>query len=184
MNKAIFLDRDGTIIRHVDFLNKASQIRLLRGVARAIVSFKKLGFLVIIVTNQPVIARGLITMSQMDKLHQLIIRRLSAESAILDDIYFCPHHPNADLIEFRVKCSCRKPEIGMVLGAIKKYNIDIKKSFFVGDTTVDILTGINAGLRTILVKTGFGGSDKKFEVKPDFEVNNLKGVLKILRNEK
>ena len=136
------------------------------------------------ITNQPVVARGLITLSGIDKLHQLIIDRLNVRNASLDDIYFCPHHPNADLIEFRVKCSCRKPEIGMILEAIKKYNIDIKKSFFVGDTTVDILTGINAGLKTILVKTGFAGSDKKFQVKSDFEVNDLKGVLKILRNAK
>lgn len=182
LRKAIFLDRDGTIIRHVELLHKPSEVKLLPQAARAIKVMNKLGFLVIVVTNQPVVARGMITPKEVDEIHALILRRLRRRNAQVDAVYFCPHHPEATLKKYRLRCRCRKPEIGMILSAVKKYNIDLKKSFMVGDSTRDIQAGNRAKLKTILVKTGLGGKDIwQFESKPDFVIRNLSAAVKIIK---
>ncbi len=182
---AVFLDRDGTIIRQVELLHKPSEVKLLPGAARAIQAFNKLGYLTVIVTNQPVIARGIIGSKEVDEIHALLINRLGRCGAKIDAVYFCPHHPKANVKKYRMACKCRKPEIGMILQAAKKYNIDLKKSFMVGDSTRDVLTGNRAKLKTILVKTGHGGKDVwQFENKPDFVVRNLGEAAKIVKAER
>jgi mannose-1-phosphate guanylyltransferase/phosphomannomutase len=179
---AVFLDRDGTIIRQVELLHKASEVKLLPGAARAIQAFNKLGYLTVIITNQPVVARGISTPEEIDEIHALLIDRLGEKGAKIDAVYFCPHHPKADMKKYRIACKCRKPEIGMILKAAKNHGIDLRKSFMVGDSTRDVQTGNRAKLKTILVKTGHGGKDVwQFESKPDFVVANLSGAAKVIK---
>lgn len=185
-NKAVFLDRDGTINREVDVLRRLSQLKIFPKVAEAIQKLNKAGFLVVVITNQAVVARGWLTEKEIDKIHAVLIKRLAKNGAKIDAVYYCPHHPNANLKKYRLLCSCRKPKPGMILKAIKKYHIDRKKSFMIGDTTRDILAGKRAGLKTIIVRTGYGGKDGYHKnVKPDFVAKDLFGAVKIVqKNEK
>lgn len=181
MSKAVFLDRDGTINCEVNILSDVKQLRLMRGVADAIKKINNLGFLVIVITNQAVVARGLITENELADIHKSLTNRLLKSGAKLDAIYYCPHHPQANIKKYRKECVCRKPNTGMIERAIKNFKIDIKKSFLVGDTTGDILTGQRAKLKTILVKTGYAGKDKKFNINPDFVAKNLNEAVNIIK---
>ena len=113
---------------------------------------------------------------------------LGRDNAYLNDIYFCPHHPDGgypeENDEFKIDCDCRKPNTGMIKMAVEEYNVDIKSSWFVGDTTIDIQTGINAGMRTILVRTGKGGQDGKFSAAPDFIFDDIKGAVDFILKER
>lgn len=183
MQKAVFLDRDGVINREVDNLKSLNQLRLLPQAASAIKKINKRGFLVIIITNQPVVARGWITENELQAIHQVLLSRLAKKGAKIDAIYYCPHHPNANVLIYRKVCADRKPGVGLVKKAAEKFKISLKNSFFIGDSTRDIQTAKNAGLKSILVKTGFGGKDKKYQVIPDFMADNLpEAVLYILKN--
>ena len=179
--KAVFLDRDGTINVEVDILRRLDQLKILPGAARAIKKLNRLGFLVVVITNQSVVARGWMTEKEVDQVHAVLIRRLSKHSARIDAVYFCPHHQNADLKRYRIKCRCRKPNVGMIMRAVRRFNIDRGQSFMVGDATVDILAGKRAGLKTISVATGHAGKDGKYKVKPDFTAKNLLQAAKIIK---
>lgn len=179
--RAVFLDRDGVINREVGILSSVGQLKIFPTAAGAIRSLNVAGFLVIIITNQPVIARGLISEQELDGIHAVMIRRLARRGASLDAIYYCPHHPEADVKKYRIRCRCHKPNIGLIMRAIKEHGIDPKNSFLIGDRTVDIMAGRRAGVRTILVKTGFGGKDGKFDVIPDFKAKDLAAAVKIIK---
>ncbi len=179
--KAVFLDRDGVINREVDNLKSVKQLRLLPNAAASIRGINRLGFLAIVVTNQPVIARGWLTKGGLWEIHKELMRRLAAKGAKIDEIYYCPHHPNANLKKYRVQCRCRKPNTGMIKAAAKKIGINLKKSFIIGDSTRDILTGKRAKLKTILLKTGYAGQDGKYNVKPDFIAKDLNEAVKIIK---
>ncbi|MBI2278868.1 MAG: HAD family hydrolase [Candidatus Brennerbacteria bacterium] len=186
--KAIFLDRDGTIVRHTKkFIVRASQLRLLAGVPEALRAFNEMGFLAVLITNQPVISRGLITPRGMEKLHASLFERLKRRGARIDAAYVCPHHPDGKIPPYGRKCRCRKPEPGMILQAIKDMNIDPRKSFMIGDALIDIVTGKKAHTRTILVKTGPGHSrlDKFYQrTKPNFVAKNLLVAARIVKKVK
>lgn len=174
MNKAVFLDRDGTLISYRLQGLSPYNVRLLPGAAAGIRLLDKAGFKLIVITNQPSVARGLISLGDLDKVHADLERRLTRFGAKLDAVYACPHE-HAD------GCVCRKPQSGMVEEAIKEFNIDPKKSFFVGDSTRDIETGLRARIKTILVLTGEGGRDKRFyDPKPDWKARNLLDAAKII----
>ncbi|MEK9180426.1 MAG: HAD family hydrolase [Patescibacteria group bacterium] len=180
--KAVFFDRDGTIIRQVELLHKVRDVRLFPRAAKAIKEINKLGYLAIVVTNQPVVARGIIGPKEVDEIHAVLLGRLKRSGAKIDAVYFCPHHPEATLKKYRLKCRCRKPEIGMLIQAAKKYGIDLKKSFMVGDSTRDIQAGNRAKMKTILVKTGHGGKDVwQFQSKPDFVVSDIMKAAQVIR---
>ncbi|MDP2598886.1 MAG: HAD-IIIA family hydrolase, partial [Candidatus Liptonbacteria bacterium] len=123
--KAVFLDRDGTINREVDVLRNVKQLRILPGAAEAIKRINKLGFLAVIITNQSVVARGLRTERELDEIHAILVRRLGRKGAKIDAVYYCPHHPEAKLKKYRMRCSCRKPGIAMIKKAAKKYKINM-----------------------------------------------------------
>src|SRR3989344_1914099 len=171
--KAIFLDRDGVINREVDNLKSINQLRLLPYVSQAIKKFNQSGFLVIVITNQPVIARGWIDEIELQNIHKELVNRLKKRGAKIDAIYYCPHHPNANLTKYRKDCQDRKPNIGLIKKAVNDFNISLKDSFMAGDSTTDIQTSHKAGVSRIFLKTGYAGKDKKFKVKPDYIVNNL-----------
>ncbi len=181
---AIFIDRDGTLIRKVNLLHKDSDLELFSFSASAVRKINNSDFLSILVTNQPVVARNLCDVSAIIRIHNRLETLLGREGIYLDEIYFCPHHPNKGFPEenkvFKIDCDCRKPKIGMIKRAVKEYNIDIESSWFIGDTSTDIKTGKNARMKTILVRTGEGGKDNKFDVSPEYVVDNIEDAVNII----
>ena len=154
--KAIFLDRDGTINRYVGFLRNIDQFELIDGVAEAIKKINSSGYLAVVVTNQPVIARGEVTREQLDLIHDKMETLLGAEGAYIDGLYYCPHHPHkgyeGEVPELKVDCDCRKPKPGMLIRAAQDFNIDLENSWMIGDGENDVRAGINAGTHTALIK--------------------------------
>lgn len=151
--KAIFLDRDGTINRHIGFLRDINDFELLPGAAEAIRRINESGYLAVVVTNQPVIARGEVTFEGLSEIHKKMETLLGAEGAYLDAIYYCPHHPHSgfegEVRALKFDCDCRKPKPGMLFKAAKDLNIDLSRSFMIGDGENDILAGQNAGCRSL-----------------------------------
>ena len=177
-NKAIFLDRDGVINKEVSHLSDPDKFVFIEGSIEALKIFKALGYLVIVITNQAGIARGLFNQETLSKIHKKMKRILNENNVIIDDIFYCPHHP-----EFTGSCNCRKPKPGMIISAQEKYNINLDESFMVGDTLGDIEAGFNAKCKTTLVMTGYGKEEKRKidKVKPDFIFNNLLEFAKNLK---
>ena len=153
---AVFLDRDGTIVREVGYLRSPAQLRLLPRAASAIRRLNDAGFAVIITTNQSGIARGILTEADLALTNETLQRRLARYRAHIDAFYFCPHHPEVGPPEYRRRCRCRKPSPGMLLRAAREFDLDLARSFAVGDSARDLLAGRNAGARAILVRTGYG----------------------------
>lgn len=184
--KAIFLDRDGTINILKGFLHSVAQFELLPDVAEAISKINASPYLAIVATNQPVIARGECSLKELERIHQKMETELGRKGAYLDDVFFCPHHPHkgyaGEIPELKFDCDCRKPRTGMLAAAAQKYNLDFSESWYIGDTTVDIQTGVNAGMRTILLKTGEAGKDGKYNVTPDYIAPNLKAAINYILN--
>jgi len=177
-NKAIFLDRDGVINEEVSHLSDPDNFVFIKESIEALKILKDLGFLLIVITNQAGIARGLFNEETLSKIHEKMKRILNENSIPIDDIFYCPHHP-----DFTGSCNCRKPKPGMIFSAREKYNIDLNESYMVGDTLGDIETGFNAKCKTILVMTGYGREEKRKidKVKPDFIFNNLLEFAKNLK---
>lgn len=161
--KAIFLDRDGTINKYVGFLNDIKEFELIDGVAKAIRKINDLGYLAIVVTNQPVVSRGEATLEEINEIHNKMETLLGLEGAYVDAIYFCPHHPHrgyeGEIKELKIECDCRKPKPGMLLKAAEDFNIDLKSSWMVGDSERDILTGHSSGCKTALIGVEDYGQD-------------------------
>lgn len=153
--KAIFLDRDGTINKYVGFLRSIDDFELLPDAAEAIRLINESGYLAVIVTNQPVIARGEVTLAELDEIHKKMETLLGAKGAYLDAIYFCPHHPHSgfagEIKALKIDCDCRKPKPGMLRRAAMDLNIDLASSFMIGDGENDVLAGKNAGCRSLQV---------------------------------
>lgn len=153
--RAIFLDRDGTINKNVGFLRNIDKFEIIPGVEEAIRKINDSGYLTIVVTNQPVIARGEVTRDQLQEIHNKMETLLGQEGAYLDAIYFCPHHPEKGFVgeipELKINCNCRKPKPGLLLRAAEDFNIDLSQSWIVGDGVNDIKAGQNAGCRTALI---------------------------------
>lgn len=156
--KAIFLDRDGTINKYVGFLRDIDEFELLPGVAEAIGKINKSGYLAIVVTNQPVIARGEVGWEELQEIHNKMETLLGLEGVYLDGIYFCPHHPHkgyeGEIPELKFDCDCRKPKPGMLLKAAEDFNIDLSQSWMIGDGENDIKAGEVAGCKTALIGEG------------------------------
>lgn len=154
--KAIFMDRDGTINKYIGFLRNIDQFELLPGVAEAIKKINESGYLAIVVSNQPVVARGEVTFDELQNIHNKMETLLGQSGAYLDAIYFCPHHPHSgyksEVQELKIDCSCRKPKPGMLLEAAENFNIEIEKSWMVGDSETDVQAGQNAGCKVALVE--------------------------------
>lgn len=179
--KCIFLDRDGTVNKLKGLLSDIDDFVLEDAAAEAIKRVNHSQWLCIVVTNQPVVARGLCSIENVERIHRKMTTLLGKEGAYVDDIAYCPHHPDkgyeGENPAFKIPCHCRKPDTGMLEQCAKKYNIDLERSWIVGDTTVDIQTGINARMHTALVMTGEAGRDGKYEVIPDIVGENLSEVI-------
>jgi histidinol-phosphate phosphatase family protein len=182
--RAVFLDRDGTIIPDKDCLRNADELELLPGVAEAIHQLNLAGWRTVVVTNQPVVAKGWCSEAELQNIHNKLESLLGLEHAFLDRIYFCPHHPEkgfpGERPDLKIECNCRKPKIGMIEKAVADLNIDLSQSWLIGDTTTDVQTAKNAGLKSILLQTGYGGKDGKHKAQPDFVADNLLDAVRLL----
>ncbi|WP_027405972.1 D-glycero-beta-D-manno-heptose 1,7-bisphosphate 7-phosphatase [Anaerovibrio sp. RM50] len=153
--KAVFLDRDGTVNIYKGFLRHVEDFELIPGIAEAIKKINASGYLCIVVTNQPVIARGDVTVDELDTIHKKLETELGLKGAYIDGLYYCPHHPHkgyeGEVPELKIECECRKPKPGMLLKAAEDFNIDLSKSYMVGDSENDIKAGMAAECKSILV---------------------------------
>ena len=181
--KAIFLDRDGTINKYVGFLRDINDFELLPGVAQAIKEINESGYLAIVVTNQPVIARGEVTVEQLNNIHNKMETLLGNEGAYIDGIYYCPHHPDkgfeGEIPELKIKCNCRKPNPGLLEKAAEDFNIDLEQSWMIGDSKNDVLAGKNAKCSTIYL-----GNDGKSYDADKVATNLLQAVNSIIPKRK
>lgn len=183
---AIFLDRDGTLTRQTDYVRSAAELETFQDTGPSIRKINRSDYLAVLTTNQPVIARGEVSYQGLKEIHGKLEYLLGNEHAFLDGIYFCPHHPDRGFAgerpELKVPCNCRKPAPGMLLQAAKDLAIDLKRSWMIGDSTVDIRAAKNAEVKSILLRTGMGGTDRKFPDRPDFEFFDLEGAVDFILN--
>jgi D-glycero-D-manno-heptose 1,7-bisphosphate phosphatase len=154
--RAVFLDRDGTINKLNGFITRPENFELIDGAAEAVAGINRAGYLAIVITNQPVIARGEVSLEELETIHNKMETELGKQGAYLDDIFFCPHHPDkgfpGERPEYKIDCDCRKPKPGLLLRAAEKYNIDLTASYMVGDDDRDIKAALAAGCRPVLLK--------------------------------
>lgn len=174
----VFLDRDGTLIEEVGYVNHPSRVRLLPGAADAVARLRARGFAVVVVTNQAGIARGYLPRSLVDAAHAELELQLAAAGTRVDGIYLCPHHPTEGIGELRVACECRKPGAGLLLAAARDLGLDLTRAALVGDLPSDIAAGAVVGARTVLVLTGLGRGEweyrrSAFPVEPDHVCDDL-----------
>src|SRR5512135_1646363 len=159
MNKAVFLDRDGTVNEEVGYLTELSRLRLIAGAGAAIKRLNEAGFKVILVTNQSGVARGYFPESLVHEAHARLGEMLKAEGARVDGVYFCPHHPIAGNSHYTIDCDCRKPKTCLIDRAVKDFGIDVRHSYMVGDKWSDVELGQRAGVHAVLVESGFAHDD-------------------------
>lgn len=179
MNKAIFLDRDGTINIEKNYIYRPEDFEFLPGAVNAIKSMNAMGYKVIVVTNQSGIARGYYTEADLHHLHDFINQQLSMEGARIDAFYYCPHHPLQGNGKYRVMCNCRKPKTGLFEQAIKDYDIDREASWTVGDRLRDLEPGDKLGLHKALVLTGYG---KEEVMNADSTIHIFQGLREFVNN--
>ena len=178
MSKAVFLDRDGTVNEEVGYLTDLSQLRLIPGAGAAIRRLNHAGYKVIVVTNQSGVARGYFPESLVHEAHAYLTNMLREEGAVLDGIYYCPHHPTAGNSRYTMVCDCRKPGTGLIDQATRDFGVDISLSFMVGDKWSDIDLAQRTGVRAILVTSGFAPDDPgnrrpEHVVEPDFTAHSI-----------
>ncbi|RRH87015.1 HAD-IIIA family hydrolase [Variovorax beijingensis] len=177
LQKAVFLDRDGTLNVLRDYVRRPEDFELLPHAAQAVRAFNNAEYRVVVVTNQPVIARGEANCNDLQRIHNRLESRLGDAGAYVDAIYFCPHHPDAgfagEVPALKIACDCRKPQPGMMREAMTAMNIQAADSWMIGDSTADMLAARRAGLRSVLVETGEAGRDGKFTAAPDFQFAHI-----------
>jgi D-glycero-D-manno-heptose 1,7-bisphosphate phosphatase len=178
MNRAVFLDRDGTINEEVGYLKSLDMLKIIPGAGAAIRRLNDAGFKVVIITNQSGVARGYFPESLVHEAHALLTGMLRQDGATIDGIYYCPHHPTAGNSKHTIACDCRKPATGLLDRAARDLDIDMKQSFMVGDKWSDVELGHRAGTRAILVRSGFAADDpgnkRPAHVEdPDFTAHDL-----------
>ncbi len=180
--RAVFLDRDDTVNRDVSYLRSADQLELLPGVIEALQLLGDAGFLRIIVTNQSAVARGIITIEKLGEIHEALVAMIRNGGADIDAIYFCPHFLEGSIDEYTIKCDCRKPMPGMLLRAAEEFNIDLRRSFMVGDRPADIEAGKRAGCSCFFITSGIDTDLAGLPPgqQPDFVVDSLLAAAKII----
>ncbi|MBE2218717.1 MAG: HAD-IIIA family hydrolase [Ignavibacteria bacterium] len=195
MNKALFLDRDGTILKEIPgetpetlgYLVRVKDVELIDGSADAIAAAKKLGYKIIIITNQSAVARGWLTIEELDKINSRMYSLLASSNpdAKIDALYFSPYHKEGTIEEYSIEHISRKPDIGMILDAKRDFDIDLIGSYMIGDAVSDMKCGEKAGLVNILVETGYGKMAKRKcldeKLKIDFIASNLKEAVEFIQ---
>jgi len=186
---AVFIDRDGTISEEVGYVNHPSRFRLFPYSAEAIRLLNDSGWLAIVVTNQAGVARGYFSEDVIRKIHQQLVSALHAESARLDAIYYCAHHPSVGEPPYRLDCDCRKPKPGLIEQAGRDFEIDMASSWIAGDRYSDVELARNAGLRSAFVLSGYGRGEWEYQSqgwkhRPDLVCENLLEAVKSIVNHK
>lgn len=184
MNKAVFLDRDGTISVEVGYMIDINMFNLYSYSAEAVKGFNNLGYKVVVITNQAGVARGYFTIEQVEEVNNLMVEKLAKEGANVDAVYYSPYYKNGIVEYYSKEADCRKPNTGMVKKAVKKFNIDPEKSFIIGDKLTDIECGLRMGMKTVLLLTGYGINEKKMieikKIKPDYISENLYTAYRLI----
>ena len=197
MNKALFLDRDGTIVKEIEgetpetlgYLTGVAQVELIDGAAEAIALARKSGYKIIIITNQSAIARGWLTEEELHNINQKMFDLLikANPEAVIDDLFYSPYHKDGIIDKYTIEHPSRKPDIGMILEAQAKHNIDLNASYMIGDAVSDMKCGLNAGIKNILVETGYGKMAYKKcldeNLKIDFIASNLNDAVNYIVNQ-
>ena len=188
MNRAVFLDRDGVITQDPPhYAHRIDQLKLIPKSAEAIRILNKNQFKVVVVSNQSGVARGYYQEKDVEIYNSAMKKELEEGGAHIDAIYYCPHYPEADVEAYRIVCDCRKPEPGMLKRAENDLNLDLKRSFLVGDKIIDIEAGYRAGCKTVLVLTGHGNDEvrknEKMNIKPDYISKDLYGASQIIKRD-
>ena len=188
MSKAVFLDRDGVITQDPPhYAHRIDQLKLIPKSANGIRIFNANGFKVIVVSNQSGVAKGYYQEKDIETYNTAMEKELGKKDAYIDAIYYCPHHPEAEIEAYRIDCDCRKPKPGMLKRAEEELNLDLKRSFLVGDKISDIKAGYSAGCKTILVLTGHGTDElkknAKMNIKPNFISEDLYAASQIIRTD-
>ncbi len=186
MNKAVFLDRDGTINEEVDYLKHHDELRIFPYAVEALKILKEQGFQNIIITNQSGVARGFFTEEDLKLIHEKLLSITNRDTQLINDIYYSPFHIEGTVEKYKVESDLRKPRIGMILKARKEHSIDLNSSFFIGDTLTDMQTAQNAGLKKILVLTGYGADQLQkcldANLQPDFIAKDLLDASNYIKN--
>lgn len=189
MNKAaVFLDRDGTINEEMGYINHPDRFVIFPFVAESIKIFNDMDRPVIVVTNQSGIARGYYEESLVLELHERLIEEMKSQNAIIDAIYYCPHHPSEGKGKYRLDCSCRKPKPGMIEKAVRQFDVDLEQSYMIGDRYKDIVFAKNLNMKSALVLSGYGKGEYQYqkrcwEYQPDLIGDNLLAVAKMIKNQ-
>lgn len=184
------MDRDGVINRNVKNLTKPEQFEIIEGASKAIKLINDSGYMAIIITNQPIIAKGFCAFEDIGKIHDKMKRELLIYNAHIDAIYICPHHPEkgfeGEVKKLKIDCGCRKPKPGLILKAAKEHNINLSKSWMIGDSYSDIVAGQKAGVKTALLTTGdipkSEHEEELKEIKPNLVCKNLLEVVETILN--
>lgn len=180
---AVFMDRDGTVNEQMGYINHADRFILLPGVGKAIHLLNEAGYLAIIVSNQSGVARGYFPLELVHRVHDKMKRLIKMDGAILDGVYFCPHYPEGKIPPFKMNCNCRKPGTGLIQAAEAAFDIDRANSWVIGDRCTDVEMAQRAGLKSILVKTGYGRGDLQYvfprlSFQPDHVAEDLLDAVK------
>jgi D,D-heptose 1,7-bisphosphate phosphatase len=181
-HKAIFIDRDGTLIDDPGYLNNPDRVKLIDGVAEALIEFKALGYRLIVVSNQSAVARGIVTENVLGEIHNRLKQLLAEKGAFLDRIYYCPYHPDGVIPKYRKKSHRRKPKPGMLLAAAEEMDVDLSQSWVIGNSGRDIEAGLRAGCKTILLDSP--SHQKKLQIgqaSPDYRAVNMKEAVNIIK---
>ncbi len=181
-DKAIFLDRDGTLIEDPGYINNPKQVKLLDGAAEALIEFGAMGYKLVVVSNQSGVARGIVSEKVLGEIHNRLKQLLAEKGAFLDKIYYCPYHPEGVVAKYREESDYRKPSPGMLLAAAEEMDIDLEKSWAIGDSSRDIEAGLQAGCKTILINRPLHYEQPKpGEPKPDYKAINIKEAVNIVK---
>lgn len=181
-HKAVFLDRDNTLIEDPGYINHPNQVHLLSGAAAALVQLRRMGYLLIVVSNQSGVARGIVTEEGLEKIHHHLKKLLADEGAYLDAIYYCPYHPEGSIPKYRMESDLRKPAPGMLLKAAADLDIDLSRSWMVGDSYRDIAAGKRAGCKTILIDSPAARTVRTAtDPIPDRKVGSLREAANVIR---
>lgn len=183
---AVFLDRDGTLIEEIGYICNPDDIKLIEGTAEAVKKINDNGYLAIVVTNQSGVARGYFDEECVHRLNNALAKLLKEQNAYFDGVYYCAHHPKGTVKKYSIECNCRKPKPGLINQALKDFEeIDISKSYVIGDKLIDVELAHNSGCKGILVKTGYGADMSKDSSKttPDFIANNVNDAVEWILNQ-